>query len=223
MSNAALSLEDARAALGLDPVDGPERLVGAFRAAVKLSHPDRPGGDAGRFREVLEAYRLLQTSLETPPSPDPAGARVEIDPLVALRGGEATATLRSGETVTVEVPAGVRRGETLRVGGEPVRAHIANNAALQVRGSDLWVTAAVPAFVLDEGGRVVAETPLGAKTLWVSRRIAERRLVRLEGQGLPARGAYPQGHLFVQLAPAAVAPESAARARLRKFAAAWAA
>jgi curved DNA-binding protein len=223
MSDARLSLEDARTALGLDPADGPERLVGAFRAAVKLSHPDRPGGDAGRFRAVLEAYRLLQAALAMPPPADPAGAWVEVDPLVALRGGEAIATLRSGETATLQIPAGVRRGETLSAGGEPVRVLIANSEALQVRGSDLWVTAAVPAFVLDEGGRAMTETPLGVKTLWVSRRIAERRLVRLEGQGLPARDDYPQGHLFVRLTPAAGAPESAARARLRKFAAVWAA
>jgi curved DNA-binding protein len=223
MSDAGISVEDARTALGLDRSDGPERLVGAFRAAVKLSHPDRPGGDARRFREVLEAYRLLQTSLAAPAPHAPAGAWVEIDPLVALRGGEARATLTSGETVTVQVPAGARHGEALDANGEPVPVRILDSAGLQVRGSDLWATAVVPAFVLEEGGRVLAETPLGAKTLWVSRRIAERRLVRLEGQGLPARGAYPQGHLFVRLTPAAEAPESAARARLRKFAAAWAA
>ena len=53
--------------------------------------------------------------------------------------------------------------------------------------------------------------------------VAERRLVRLGGQGLPARGAHGQGSLFIRLVPDTGAPESAARAQLRRFAAAWAA
>ena len=54
-------------------------------------------------------------------------------------------------------------------------------------------------------------------------KIAERRLVRLEGQGLPARGDYPAGSLFIRLLPDTGEPESPARAQLKKFAAAWAA
>ena len=41
--------------------------------------------------------------------------------------------------------------------------------------------------MLDRGGRASVATPLGEKVLWISRKIAERGLVRLEGQGLPAR------------------------------------
>ena len=52
----------------------------------------------------------------------------------------------------------------------------------------------------------------------------ERKLVRLVGQGLPARGQHRRGHLFLRLAPAkAGQADSAARALLRRFAAAWAA
>ena len=47
--------------------------------------------------------------------------------------------------------------------------------------------------------------------------------MRIEGQGLPARGAHGHGSLFIRLVPDSGAPESQARVQLRKFAAAWAA
>ena len=49
----------ARAILGVSPNASPAELRRAFREAAKIAHPDRPSGDAERFREVVEAYRLL--------------------------------------------------------------------------------------------------------------------------------------------------------------------
>jgi curved DNA-binding protein len=93
-----------------------------------------------------------------------------------------------------------------------------------VRGDDLWINAAVPPRLLAHGGRVAVETPLGRRIVWLSRKAGERRLVRLEGQGLPARGPHRQGHLFLRLSPPAGGQaDSAARTLLRRFAAAWAA
>jgi curved DNA-binding protein len=225
MSADALTHIEARAILGLAPDAGPEALMGAFRTAAKLAHPDVPGGDADRFRRVLEAYRLLQSRplLPAPADAPPTAAFVEVGPLVALRGGEAETILPNGRKARVRIPAGVRHGETLKVAKQPVSVRLAADEAMQARGSDLWVTAPVAASLLDEGGRAQVETPLGVKVLWISRKIAERRLVRLEGQGLPARGSHPQGSLFIRLVPDTGLPESAARAQLKKFAAAWAA
>jgi curved DNA-binding protein len=152
-----------------------------------------------------------------------AEPHVEIGPLTALFGGEAEAVLAGGRRVRARIPAGARHGETLAVGRARVKVRITAEPAVQVRGADLWVTAEVGAAVLERGGRVSVATPLGAKVVWISGRIAERGLVRLEGQGLPARGQHPQGSLFIRLVPDAGAPESAARTQLRKFAAAWAA
>jgi len=66
-------------------------------------------------------------------------------------------------------------------------------------------------------------TPIGRRVLWVSKRAGERRLLRAPGLGLPARGRHPEGHLFVRLAPKAGPLDSAARALLKRFSAAWAA
>jgi len=92
---------------------------------------------------------------------------------------------------------------------------------MQVRGSDLWVTGRVAPFLLDDGGRAAVETPLGVRTLWVSGRIAERRLIRWR-PGLPARADYPQGSLFIRLIPTPAPPKAGPR-QLKRFAAAWAA
>jgi curved DNA-binding protein len=228
MSAPELTVERARALLGLTPAAAPGDVIGAFRAAVKLTHPDLAGGDAGRFREILGAYRLLQAQPRLPAVIPVATsaileAHVEIDPRTAIFGGEADATLPGGSRLRIRVPAGARHGERLSAGGERVAVRIRADVDLQVRGSDIWVTAEVAAFLLRDGGRVTLRTPLGPRALWISGKIAERRLARLEGEGLPARGGHPQGSLFIRLTPDTGAPESPARAKLREFAAAWAA
>jgi len=228
MSAPELSVERARAVLGLTPEAAPQDVIGAFRAAVKQSHPDLTGGDASKFREILGAYRLLQSLPHLPAviAAAPAAsleAHVEIDPKTAIFGGEAEAVLADGARLRIRIPAGARHGERLTVGPDKVAVRISAGADMQVRGSDIWVTAEVAAFLLQDGGRATLQTPLGPKALWISGKVAERRLARLAGEGLPARGGHPQGSLFIRLAPDTGAPESPARAKLREFAAAWAA
>ena len=228
MSAAKLTPDEARAVLGLAADASPHVVIGAFRIAAKAAHPDRPGGDAARFREVLDAYRLLQSLPRLPaviaaPRSPGVEPHVEIGPLSALLGGDADAALPDGTRVRVRIPPGARHGETLRVGAAAVKVRIAPEPTIQVRGSDLWVTAELARALFEQGGRAHVATPLGEKVLWISRKVAERCLVRLEGQGLPARGPHPRGSLFIRLVPDAGAPESAARAQLKKFAAAWAA
>ncbi len=198
MSAAKLTAEQARAILGLAPDASPHAVIGAFRVAAKAAHPDRPGGDAARFRDILAAYRLLQSLPRLPaviplaesPAAEP---HVEIEPLIALFGGEADAALTDGRRVRARIPAGARHGETISVGAAALKVRIKAEPAIQVRGSDLWVTAEVAPGVLEQGGRASVATPLGEKVLWISRKVAERGLVRLEGQGLPARGAPSAG------------------------------
>ena len=228
MSAVPLTPDHARARLGLGPDAAAHEVIGAFRTAAKAAHPDRSGGDAARFREVLEAYRLLQSLPRlpalVPPDPSPVlEAHVEIPPMTAILGGEAEAVMGDGRRVRVRIPAGARHGERLCIGDEPVSVRLGWDAALQVRGSDLWVTAEIPFLLFQYGGRAGVVTPLGERQLWISRKTAERGLARIEGEGMPARGPHPQGSLYIRLVPDTGAPESPARAQLRRFAAAWAA
>lgn len=229
-SDPPISVKAAREVLGVGPFVGPGELRRAFRDAAKRAHPDRAGGGAERFRQVVEAYHRLQAALPSaeriiqPPAPiDPEPAVLRIDPLVALRGGSCTHQLADGRRIRVRLPAGLRQGDTVRAGGATLNVILVGTPEMLVRGDDLWVSVSVAPRVLEEGGRVALETPLGRRIVWLTKKAGERKLVRLVGQGLPARGGHHQGHLFLRLSPKEGRADSAARTLLRRFAAAWAA
>jgi len=223
-----MSVKTARQVLGVGPFADPGELRRAFREAAKQAHPDRPGGGAERFRQVVEAYHRLQVVPERivqPPAPRPPEPTVlNIGPLVALRGGFVEHGLADGRRIRLRLPAGLRTGDTVRAGGAELKVLLQGAPDMLVRGDDLWITAAAPARVLAQGGRAAIETPLGRRIVWLTQKAGERRLIRLVNQGLPARGPHRQGHLFLRLSPPEAGQvDSAARTLLRRFTAAWAA
>jgi|SRR5579859_285625 len=230
-SPSAISLKTAREVLGLGPFFTPSDLRRAFREAAKGAHPDRAGGEGEAFRRVVAAYhrlqavqvgaeRICQPPVRQPPQP----TVLKIDPFLALGGGWTEHQFSNGRRVRVRLPAGLRTGDTVRVGASELAVVLGGAPDVLVRGDDIWINASVSARTLAEGGRVAVETPLGRRIVWLTKKAGERKLVRLVGQGLPARGPHRQGHLFLRLAPSKVgAVDSAARALLRRFAAAWAA
>jgi curved DNA-binding protein len=230
-SQPPISLKAAREVLGVGPLFTSGELRRAFRDAAKQAHPDRAGGGAEHFRQVVEAYHRLQAAqagpdrIIQPPAPrQPEPAVLHIDPLVALRGGLTEHQLGDGRRIRVRLPAGLRSGDTVRAGGADLAVVLRGAPEMLVRGDDLWVTATVSPRLLAEGGRVALETPLGRRIVWLTTKAGERKLIRLAGQGLPARGSHRQGHLFLRLAPARAGQiDSAARTLLRRFTAAWAA
>jgi len=230
-SDPKISLKAAREVLGVGPFFSAGELRRAFREAAKRAHPDRAGGGGERFRQVVEAYHRLQAAqaapdrIIQPPAPrPPAPTELRIDPLIALRGGAVDHVLADGRRVRVKLPPGLRSGDTVRVGGSELAVVLGGTPEMLVRGDDLWISASVAPRLLAEGGRVAVETPLGRRVVWLTKKAGERKLVRLQGQGLPARGKHRQGHLFLRLAPTKPGQtDSAARTLLRRFAAAWAA
>jgi hypothetical protein len=55
----AVGRPDHYATLGLPPDASAEELGRAFRELAKRHHPDRPGGDAERFKAISEAWEVL--------------------------------------------------------------------------------------------------------------------------------------------------------------------
>jgi curved DNA-binding protein len=230
-SDDPITLKTARAVLGVGPLASAGDLRRAFREAAKAAHPDRPGGDGERFRKVVDAYhrlrglppprdRIVQPPATRPPDPDV----LSVTPLVALRGGLVEHLLSDGRRIRVRLPPGLRTGDAVRAGAAGLSVVVRGAGDMLVRGDDLWVSVAVSERTLAEGGRIALETPLGRRIVWITRKAGERGLVRLEGQGLPARGRHRQGHLFLRLAPKTGGQvDSAARVLLRRFTAAWAA
>jgi curved DNA-binding protein len=226
MHGPEMSLKLAREVLGVSSASTPDEVRRAYHAAAKRAHPDS-GGDEGAFRQVVQAYRRLQ---EPGLDPMPADTQaphtdrtLEISPFTALNGGDVSHRLPDGRSLRITLPAGLRSGDKVRAGGVELAIYVRAEGGVLLRGDDLWMTVRVPPGTLKKGGRVTVETPLGRRAIWINKKAAERGLVRLEGQGLPARGRRPRGHLFLRLAARASATDSAALALLRRFAAAWAA
>ena len=225
-------LNEAFAVLGLHGPADQGAVARAFRMAVKSARPDLPGGDADRFRRVIAAYRLIQSSgvrpaaLAAPVQRPAALPVVGLTPLQALTGAQTG--LRLGDRhLRVHAPAGMRTGEHLRLrraatdGGDlylPVLIRPADGLA--ALGDDLFMSWPVPPRLLSDGGRVEIETHAGVRGAWVAPGLTDPVRLRLRGLGLPARGARPEGHLFVSLRPSEDAP-SAAEDLLARFARVW--
>lgn len=235
-----MGLKEAQAILGLKPLATQAEIRRAFREAAKAAHPDRPGGDAERFRQVVEAHQLLQSlkpsssassRLNQPPAtvqrPTSAAASenntLSVPPMLALSGGGLDHQLADGRKIRITLPAGLRTGDKLRVAQTDFEIAVRGDGQMMVRGDDVWITVAVEPHMLAEGGRIALDTPLGRRVVWITKKAGERGLVRLVGQGLPARGRHRQGHLFLRLAPHETKTDTAARTLLRRFTAAWAA
>lgn len=223
-----LSQSRAREILGVAPTATANEIRKAFRAAAKEAHPDRAGGAEDRFRAIMAAYERLTDKPKAVVATATAAPAVEyaeltIPALTALNGGEATHTLADGRRFRINLPAGMRVGDKVRAGRVELSISVETDAAIMVRGDDLWITAEVAPKVLSRGGRIAVETPLGRRIVWITRKAGERGLVRLAGQGLPARGRHKAGHLFIRLAARGGEVDSAARTLLRRFQAAWAA
>jgi molecular chaperone DnaJ len=52
-------MKDYYEILGVPEYASEEEIKKAFRELAKKYHPDVPGGDAEKFKEILEAYRVL--------------------------------------------------------------------------------------------------------------------------------------------------------------------
>ncbi|MDR3513485.1 MAG: molecular chaperone DnaJ [Caulobacteraceae bacterium] len=223
-----MTLDQARRRLGVGPGAGAEALRQAFRQAVKAAHPDRPGGDGERLRQVIDAYGLLRAAIPAAPAPrlapPPADPRLEISAAQALVGGWGRVRLAGGREVSVRLPAGLRAGEPVRVSGETFKVLIANAPGAAVAGDDYLMTAEVARPLMETGGRLLVETPAGGAAVWISRTDAARGFARVAGMGLPARGGRRTGDLLLRLKPASDHRfDTPVQAKRRRFAAAWAA
>ena len=235
-----MSAGQARQLLGLPPGADGEALGRAYRAAAKSWHPDRKGGDAERFRQVVEAHKLLTAlgksrvgmmPVRRPGTrrPGPQRLRLQISVAEALFGGERRVDA-GGRAVDVKLPAGLRIGETLRLAGAGPDGQ---NILLQIgaemtpgvwlRGHDLWLDLPTAADRLRQGERLEVDTPRGRRAFAIPRALPGGALVRLKGEGLPARGRHPAGDLIIRLTLGSTAQESAAAQKLKSFSARWAA
>lgn len=215
-SQHAVSLSEARALLGLDQPDALSPAA-AFRAAVKASHPDRPGGNASRFQQVMAAWAVVRAAQPHPVRRIAAAppSVLHLTPLQALRGGD----IHCGPH-GLTLPPGLRSGDWVRSPDRHRLAVLVQPAGgLSLVGDDLYMDWPVDPRRLADGGRIEIDTHAGPRPAWIAPGGGTGRL-RLANLGLPARRSRPQGHLFVALKPCAEAASEAEDLLLR-FSRVW--
>ena len=143
-------------------------------------------------------------------------AEVEIDLREAMRGGERELGLTdpvSGETrrLKVKIPAGVRDGQRVRLGGQGgpgigggpagdlyLRVRIAPDPDFRVEGDDLYTTLPLAPWEAALGATVVVRTVEGSGRVKVPPGSSAGRRIRLREQGLTKRGG-GRGDLYAEL------------------------
>lgn len=229
----------ARQLLGLKAGADEAAIDQAYRVAVKAAHPDRDGGDVERLRLVIEAHRLLKSVTPEPinfaiaPRPNPMRAMqtpaqhlaLQISVREAMFGGSRRLVLDGGRAVDVMLPAGLRTGESLRLAGAAagealmLRITVQEEKGLSVQGGDLRLEIDAGDAGPGDNGCVVALTPRGPRAFYVSEALRQGGMIRLRGEGLPARGSHPAGDLILSVSRR----EGLGRALLRRFTPRWAA
>ena len=104
-----------------------------------------------------------------------------------------------------------------------LRINVAIEPGVQVRGDDLWLDLSAPPHELEDGARLEIDTPRGRRAFMAPRLTDTGGLVRLKGEGLPARGRHRPGDLIVRVTLDDSSEESVSRRLLRRFSARWAA
>ena len=126
----------------------------------------------------------------------------------AAKGGRQRITLADGRDYEVNIPAGVRDGQRIRLpgegeggrnGGRPgdlfLRVRLEPDGRFRVEGRDVYVTVPISPWEAVLGASVDVPTLDGTKEVRVPRGSSTGRKLRLRGQGMPGpRGA--QGDLY---------------------------
>jgi curved DNA-binding protein len=126
----------------------------------------------------------------------------------ALSGGRRRLTLGDGHSVTVNIPAGVREGQRIRLAGQgsPGRdggpdgdlfllVRFKPHPRFRRQGDDLQVDVRVAPWEAALGSTVSVETLTGSAQVKVPSGSSSGRRLRLRGRGLPKRGG-EQGDLY---------------------------
>ncbi len=170
---------------------------GGGRRGFRYQTRTGPGGptDFGGFEDILNTVfggGRGGFGFEAGPAAS-ADTRYEIslDFLDAVRGGKQRLTLADGDTVDVNIPAGIEDGQTLRLKG---RGAGGGDALLTVKvrphprfkrdGNDIHVDVEVPLAVAVGGGKVPVPTIDGDVALNVPAGTNSGRTLRLKGRGV---------------------------------------
>ncbi len=137
--------------------------------------------------------------------------RLEVPFMDAVLGATKRITLPDGNTLEVNIPRGIRDGQTLRLRGkgEPgfgkgeagdalITIHVAEHPLFRREGDDIRITLPIG---LDEavlGGRVEVPTITGPVKMRIPKGVSSGKVLRMKGKGVMGRGG-KRGDQLVEL------------------------
>jgi curved DNA-binding protein len=139
-------------------------------------------------------------------------ATLEISLEEAVHGGRRKMSLGDGRDYDVNIPAGVRDGQRIRLAGEGgsgagggppgdllLRVRIKPDRRFRLEGNDLTVELPVAPWEAALGAGVEVPTLDGAVRVKVPAGSSSGRRLRLEGEGMPGPGQAGRGDLFAKV------------------------
>lgn len=144
-------------------------------------------------------------------------AEIEIPLEEAARGGKRQITLQdptTGErnTLAVSIPAGIRPGQRLRLGGKGgggmaggpagdlyLEVKVAPHPRFRLDGRDLHVDVPIAPWTAALGGEIDVPTLDGHQRIRVPAGTSSGRRIRLAGKGFPGGAGKPPGDLYAEL------------------------
>lgn len=168
----------------------------------------RPGGFSEFFQQLFGGMGGVGGHVAGPRAPGRIESTIEITLEDALRGGKRRVELPAyGRRLDVEIPRGVRDGQTIRLAGAAagedvyLTVRITPHRLFERRDDDLIVEVPVTITEAVLGATIEVPTPDGRVTMTVPPETQAGRLFRLKGLGMPkARGAAAErGDLYVRV------------------------
>lgn len=165
-------------------------------------------GGAGEVRRVRQS--ILGQMVTASPCNRCGGTGQEVRSPCPDCRGEGRRT--EGRTYTVEVPAGVDNGSTLKVSGRGgagprggpagdlyVHLRVQDDERFSRQGNDLVGPLHIPLVQAALGAHISYETLDGAEDLVIPRGTQSNRTIRLRGRGVPDVGGRGRGDLIIQI------------------------
>ena len=209
-----------RAGQDVSGAQGFEGFGGGFPGGARVDFGD--GGDFSDFFESLFGARRRPagTRRSGEGSGGPGGfamrgadqqAVLELTLEEAAVGGDQRLTLQDGRTFDVDIPAGIRDGQRIRLAGEGgpgidggpsgdlfLRVRIAPHPRFRVEGNDLHVDLPVSPSEAALGARVPVPTLTGTAHVLVPAGSSTGRQLRMRGEGMPTSSSR-HGDLFAHI------------------------
>jgi curved DNA-binding protein len=161
----------------------------------------RGGGRGGGGRGGFDGFSTRGRDQE---------ATLELSLEEAARGGRKKITLGDGRDYEVNIPAGVRDGQLIRLGGEGtpgvgggppgdllLRVRVRPHPRFRVEGRDLHTDLAVAPWEAALGADVEVRTLTGTARVKVPEGSSCGRRLRLRGEGMPGGDLYAQVKIMV--------------------------